>query len=579
MKSSLKDKSLITIRPLFYKVIIAFVIGLPPITAWPQPVGSTSGMARSLGKEWQDNNGQPDFLPDKKAPVFQLPKIPAPDDRSQPLSRQLRFFCKAIRLSGNHVFSTDELQQLTAAYTNRDISNQELQQLRYDLSRYYADRGYINSGAVIPDQSTQSGIIEIRIIEGTLVQIDLEGQQHFQESYLKDRITLNASEPLQIQQLQENLQLLLENPLIERINANLQPGPQAGTAILKTLLKEKIPYQLGVNFDNQIAPSIGGYQGTTYAAHRNLTGHGDAFSAQGRFAEGLTGYGLDYWLPVNRYDTTVHAWYSHYDSTIVEQPFNQIDVTSNSESYGVSLTQPFYRKPGQSLLGIVTIERRRSNTFLLGVPFSFSPGVQNGESSVTVIRIGQEWLSRSTEQVLALRSVFNVGINALDATINPHAPDGRFFSWLGQLQWARHVGLGQVIWRTDVQLADDPLLPLEKFQIGGANSVRGYRENQLVRDWGFTSALEYRHPLFNETLSANKFFIAPFADVGGAWNADNNILIKQDLLASVGLGIIWEPDRRLHTHVYWGKGLINVNNPENDPQDYGFHFKLAGQFF
>jgi hemolysin activation/secretion protein len=199
--------------------------------------------------------------------------------------------------------------------------------------------------------------------------------------------------------------------------------------------------------------------------------------------------------------------------------------------------------------------------------------------SVTVMRIGQEWILRSTEQVFAARSVFNIGIDALDATINQNAPDGRFFSWLGQLQWARHIGSGQLIFRSDVQLTDDPLLPIEKFQIGGANSVRGYRENQIVRDWGFSSSLEYRHPVFNGFFGQNKFFVAPFADVGGVWNVDDETTVANDLLVSVGLGVIWEPHRRVHTHVYWGKGLINVHNPENDPQDYGFHFKVSGQFF
>jgi hemolysin activation/secretion protein len=551
------------------------------ISVSAQPVGSSSGIARSLGNDLleKDRNDQPWTNGDKQFPVFNLPALPKADSENPPISQQLKIFCRKIHLPGNTIFPVADLEKLTSPYTNREITNQELQQLRYELSRYYVDRGYINSGAVIPDQSVKDGVIEIRLIEGKLEHIDIEGNEHFRKSFLRDRIELAASNPLQVNRLQENLQLLLENPLIERINADLRPGAQSGTAILKTLLKERTPYQLGANFDNQIAPSIGSYQGTVYAGHRNLTGNGDAFTAQGRFAEGLTGYGLDYWLPVNRYDSTVHAWYSHYDSTIVEQPFNQIDVTSNSESYGVSLIQPFYRRPGENFSGTISIERRRSNTFLFGLPFSFSPGVQDGESSVTVIRIGQEWIQRSTEQVFAVRSIFNIGVGTLDATINPNAPDGRFFTWLGQLQWARRLGEGQVIWRSDLQVANDPLLPLEKFQIGGANSVRGYRENQIVRDWGFSSSLEYRQPLFNDFFGQNRFFVAPFADVGGAWNVDDTTAIKNDVLTSVGLGIIWEPDRRFHTHVYWGKGLINVNNPDQDPQDYGFHFKVSGQFF
>jgi hemolysin activation/secretion protein len=40
----------------------------------------------------------------------------------------------------------------------------------------------------------------------------------------------------------------------------------------------------------------------------------------------------------------------------------------------------------------------------------------------------------------------------------------------------------QYVLRNDLQLAKDPLLPLEQFTVGGASTVRGYRENQLVKD-------------------------------------------------------------------------------------------------
>lgn len=542
---------------------------------------NSSGFPRSLGSDVleQEENRSSRRFENKPAPVFELPKLPEPNAESSIISQRLKIFCKRINLLGNTVFPNDELDRLTSPYLNREITNQDLQQLRLELSRYYVDRGYINSGAVIPDQDVRDGVIEIRIIEGRLDRVEIEGNNTFSKSYLEERINFEARDPLQLNRLQENLQLLLENPLVERINADLRPGQQPGTATLNTKIKERVPYQLGLGFDNQLAPSIGSYQGTAYASHRNLIGRGDVISVQGRFADGLTGYGVDYWLPINLDDTSIHAWFSHFDSNIVETPFNQIDVSSNSESYGVGLSHPFIRKPGQTLAGTLTIERRRSNTFLLGEPFSFSAGVQNGESSVSVIRIGQEWTERSTEQVFSVRSTFNVGVDALDATINQAAPDGRFFSWLGQLQWARRIWDAQIVWRTDVQAAKDALLPLEKFQIGGANSVRGYRENQLVRDWGFSSTLELRHPVFSDVFGREKFFIAPFADMGGAWNIHAETASTVDVLASVGLGVIWEPHSRFHSHLYWGKALVNVDNPERDPQDYGFHFKLSGQLF
>jgi hemolysin activation/secretion protein len=511
-------------------------------------------------------------------PEVELPPPPSSSDKQQATPGLLRIFVRSIKLSGNRAFSIDQLRTVTTPYEKRSIDNRDLQQLRYDLTRYYVDRGYINSGAIIPDQSLKDGVLEFQIIEGTLTGITIVGQSHFNENYLRKRIELGAEGSLQMDRLQEQLLLLLEHPLIERLNSQLKPGLKPGQAVLETRVTERTPYQLGLVFDNQIAPSVGGYEGTVFAGHRNLLGWGDQLAGQARFAAGLVSYGIDYSLPINRHDTTLHGWYSHFDANIVEKPFNEIDVESTSESYGLTLSHPIYRKPGENVSVSLTAERRRSQTFLLGHPFSFSDGVQDGKSSITVLRFGQQWYRRRTDQVLALRSSFNVGIDALDATINREGPDGRFFSWLGQVQWARRFDFAQIIFRTDVQVANDALLPLEKFQIGGANSVRGYRENQIVRDWGFSSSLEYRHPLLAEFFGEGKFFVAPFVDVGGAWNVGQPTPNPQ-VLVSVGLGMIWDPDPRLHTHLYWGKPLVDVGNPNEDPQDFGLHFKVVGQLF
>lgn len=93
---------------------------------------------------------------------------------------------------------------------------------------------------------------------------------------------------------------------------------------------------------------------------------------------------------------------------------------------------PFILKPTQSLHGSARFEHRRSKTFLLGEPFSFSRGVQDGESRVSVIRLSGEWLERTVRQVFALRSIFSIGIDALDATVNKDAPDSRFLCSSGK---------------------------------------------------------------------------------------------------------------------------------------------------
>ncbi|MGB3650239.1 MAG: ShlB/FhaC/HecB family hemolysin secretion/activation protein, partial [Rivularia sp. (in: cyanobacteria)] len=59
----------------------------------------------------------------------------------------------------------------------------------------------------------------------------------------------------------------------------------------------------------------------------------------------------------------------------------------------------------------------------------------------------------------------------------------------------------------NTQLTPDSLLSLERFSIGGVDTVRGYRQNQLVSDNGVLGAVELRIPLTEnpKNLQVNPF--------------------------------------------------------------------------
>jgi hemolysin activation/secretion protein len=294
-----------------------------------------------------------------------------------------------------------------------------------------------------------------------------------------------------------------------------------------------------------------------------------------------------YSLPLSARDTRLRFYFDHSASQVVEKPFDRLHIASKVESYGVALSHPFYRTPGQQLLGEIRFEKRQSRTFLLGRPFSFSPGPQNGVSEVSVLRLQQEWLDRSQNSVLALRSTFHVGIDALGATVNRQGADGRFFAWLGQFQWLRRLGESdvQLLLRGDLQLAADALLPLEKFGVGGAATLRGYRENLLVQDNGCATSVELRIPVarlalpgISQRAEDGRLQLAPFFDF--AWSEDHRIADPApQTLSSLGIGMRWDPHRQIHGEIYWGHALRKLRNFRNqDLQDEGIHFNLGIRF-
>ncbi|MBC8018958.1 MAG: ShlB/FhaC/HecB family hemolysin secretion/activation protein, partial [Verrucomicrobia bacterium] len=230
-------------------------------------------------------------------------------------------------------------------------------------------------------------------------------------------------------------------------------------------------------------------------------------------------------------------------------------------------------------------EHERTDTSLLGEPFSFSPGVDNGRSVVVPIRFSQDWTYRTQRQVMTARSRMSFGLDAWDATVHDKkdGPDGRFFSWLGQFQWAQITSLWntQLIVRADLQKSTESLLPVEQMGVGGRYSVRGYRENLLVRDEVFIASLEGRVPLVLNERWADYLQICPFMDYGTGTNLSAEPTGPKEI-SSIGIGLRWAAqlfkapfDLRAETEFYWGHKLQDIKSSNDDIQDDGIHFQLG----
>src|SRR5262249_51698857 len=292
---------------------------------------------------------------------------------------------------------------------------------------------------------------------------------------------------LNIGTLQERLQLLQRDDRLERLQAELSPGVHLGESALHVRVEERLPYRVALEFNNYQSPAIGAERGLITVAHQNLTGNGDILSVTyGRSAGLDLQLDASYSLPLNARDTTVGFRYWRNNTSVIEEPFTAFDIASRSEIYTLMLRQPFWRTLNRELALAFSAEHLWSRTLVCvsaddpSSCFAPSPGPSNAVD--TALRLALEWVDRTPSQVLAARSRFSFGVDVLGATITHQAntTDGRFFAWLGQFQWARRLTADdiQLLFRLDLQLTTDPLLPLEQIAIGGRFSVRGYRENQ-----------------------------------------------------------------------------------------------------
>jgi hemolysin activation/secretion protein len=568
-------------------VVLALGLGLCPAPAYAQPAGPGAPGDTPAGGIPRPGDFRPS-LPEPgappEAPVELPPEVPLPEEEAVPPEEEkapygVRVFVKEIRLTGNTVFSTGELKEITAPYEDRVVTSSELEDLRVALTRYYIQHGYINSGAVIPDQKVVDGIINMLIVEGRLTEIEVAGNRFLNSDYIKDRLELGAGPPLNVEDLQERIQIMLESPVIETMKSELRPGDRPGEANLTTIVEEGPRFQFIPVIDNRLSPSLGDVRALPQVYLYNLTGRGDVLNGAVGVGEGLTDAYATWAVPVNAHDTTLTLLADYVDSEVEKGPFQDLDIENKTRTFGFRLSHPFYRTPSQKFSMALGLDLRKSESKLLGEEFAFTPGVpSDGEVKATIIRFSQDWSNRGPKQVLAARSQFSIGIDAFDATTNSgDLPSGKFFAWLGQFQWARLLGedWGQLIYRLNTQLTNDELFTMEQYAVGGALSVRGYRENQLVRDYGFDTSLEYRYPLLKDASGRTTLALAPFADAGGGKNNELPDGQNPNFIYSAGAGVRWDPTPEIHAQVYWGHSFRSVENDDNSLQDSGWHFLVS----
>ena len=153
-----------------------------------------------------------------------------------------------IRVEGSSVFSEEELAEFVEPYVSRSVTFEELQGLRQTISAQYLDRGYVNSGVVIPDQRVENGVVVLRAVEGGLTEIDVQGNRGLRERAIARRVERHLSGgPLDINELQESLRILQQDPLVQQVNAALLPGDAPGESYLRLGITERPRLDLQVS--------------------------------------------------------------------------------------------------------------------------------------------------------------------------------------------------------------------------------------------------------------------------------------------------------------------------------------------
>lgn len=471
------------------------------------------------------------------------------------------FNVQRIDVEGNTIISDAQMEQIVAPYQGRQLTTSDLTTLVGRINEVYRTKGYLTSLAFIPPQNLERGTITVKVMEGMVGEMEVSGNKYLKAKVIERRIAEKPGDPLNIPKLEDEL-LRINRQEPYRVKATLSPGDRTGETKIHLDVQEQQPYQIALVADNAGRPFIGTYRFGTELTDRNVTGYGDRFTARYMVGAGQQLASASYTVPLGSHGTEVSALFgfSHVDVDLGID--NQPQIAGNAFNYGVLLSQPLDKE--RNFVADIGLNARRVTNY-----FDHEDIGSDDIRSATVglnynhyDRLGRTFARIST-------------------TMAPEWLGANTHFWKAESFATRVVKLPKsnlLIFRSYGQWSPDALPPVEQFQLGGINSVRGYTEGLLIGDKGYTLSAEWRYPIPGLShLSpwlADRVQGALFADYGQTWlNKDSRNYIagvsntsERTSLASVGFGVRARLTDYLQGYADVAFGLLNRSKVEPNAQ-------------
>jgi outer membrane protein insertion porin family len=441
---------------------------------------------------------------------------------------------KDILIEGVESFSEEEILSLLGVQKGEVLNHNTLLQGRREIEQAYQEAGYIL--AMLTDlHISDDGILTVRFNEGYINDIILKGNEKTKDFVILRQLEFKPGDVLNMNVLQNSFQNLVRLNLFAEFNPQLERVSileNTANIIIEVAEAKTGLLSVGVTYSTK-----DGWLGYIDIQERNLLGNGQTLGFQWQFG-GVTNYSINFYEPW-LLGTRTSFGIGLYDRT----------STGKLEDREYSLN----RRGGNLLLGHNLINE------------------WDGQITFKAEDTEREWLADKEIEKKALRSLtFQVDRDTTNHPFNPTGGAIDIFSieyagnFLGGTEnfvkynmdmrrfypgfksnhaWALRLKAGK---------GEGELPQLEKYTLGGSQSLRGYEYGAFYGDSLLLLNLEYRLPI------ADNFTAVVFADAGNVWEKEESIDLG-DLRYSIGAGL------RMNTPI----GQLRL--------DYGFNEDGGGQ--
>lgn len=475
-----------------------------------------------------------------------------------------------LQVEGNTVLPAAAIEAAVEPHLGPGRGMAGVEAARAALEAAYQKAGYLTVLVDVPEQKVDGGTVRLAVLEGRVGGLYVLGSRYHDQGWIRAKVSaLQAGGVPNFNEVQA--QLAEVNRDSRRVQPVLKPGKLPGTVDVELQVEDRLPLSGSVEFHNQHSAGTEPLRMQASLRYDNLFQRDHSLgltviTAPGQPRQSLVG--VANYLMAEASGDSWNVSLTLSDSDV--ETLGGTQVLGRGATLGLRRAQVFGRR-GADRTAVLTwgadlkLLRERTvfgeagfSTPLRYLPFQLAysdashAAAERWQWNASLTAAWRELLQRDVDCPLAsggsgpqdqfackrkggdgsflvgkldLRTQWRLGEPAAGGS-TPDAPGAGGWGWL-------HARLG-------AQVASGPLVSSEQYAIGGADTVRGYRESEATGDRGLIGSLEWRPP--NQanagTPGLRELYPLVFAEAGRVFTLDAAAgQAPAQSLASFGLGL------------------------------------------
>ncbi|MFC3153379.1 ShlB/FhaC/HecB family hemolysin secretion/activation protein [Litoribrevibacter euphylliae] len=434
------------------------------------------------------------------------------------------FKLNSIRFTKSELLTRDELTAIVKPWLGKDVSLSDLNKIVDQVNKLYRAKSIFTATALLPKQEIKDGVVIIRIVEGKLGKVGVEGNGYLSEDYVQSWLEDQKNNTnIDIKFLEKDIQRF-NRVNDQRLVAELRAGETFGLTDIVVNVQEPERNTFQLFADNYGYESSGENEVGFYYQRQKLWLDGDRSLFYTTRTKGASSYSVSYNAPVKNTGLRLGMSGSYSDTEVVEGDFADVEVKGDSQALNFDASWLAFSSSNFWLNLVATAGHTWSETEVEEVDLSKYKLVQT-QGGVQLTWFGPSWqvsarqtigFSENQDQLLDKSRQFMLLKGNLTAISRP-LPINVY-------------GLFQSDW----QFVDEEGLPGSvSYSLGGPASVRAYDPGFVSGDEGYYIESELHYDGF--TLAQGTFDTYLFYDWGQVKS-----LNPTETLAALGAGVAWQ---------------------------------------